>query len=292
MATTRKTNLLLGVVSYCSDILKIWDGMRNRLAPRGVNLDYVTFTNYERQVSALLHGHIDIAWNGPLAHVRLQKRAGPGRTVSLGMRDVDRDFQSVVVGRKGTKLHMLKDLENKKVFVGTYDSPQAYILPIHFLTEGGVRLDSIDITRFDVDVGKHGDTAQGETEVLKSILDNKSGCDVGIVSKMMFDRLDRKDELDIIQRFPVFDHCQFDSLSSLPSFAQKSFRDSLLAMNSSNDEQDREVMNMEGIKDRWEEPRESGYNSMRAALKNESYAEFPPPLHTVEHHPFRSLTIK
>jgi hypothetical protein len=47
------------------------------------------------QVEALLNGHIDIAWNGPLAHVRVQRRTG-GKYISLGMRDCDRGFQSQV----------------------------------------------------------------------------------------------------------------------------------------------------------------------------------------------------
>lgn len=31
--------------------------------------DFVVFATYEWQVRALLEGHIDVAWNGPLAHV-------------------------------------------------------------------------------------------------------------------------------------------------------------------------------------------------------------------------------
>ena len=88
-----KNQVVIGVVSYCSDVLNIWSGMVKSLAKRNFDLDFVTYTSYERQVQAVLNGDIDIAWNGPLAHVRLQKLA-KSKTVSLGMRDVDRDFQS------------------------------------------------------------------------------------------------------------------------------------------------------------------------------------------------------
>jgi len=290
-----RSNLLIGVVSYCSDILKIWDGMRASLLARGVDLDYVTYTNYERQVTALLHGHIDVAWNGPLAHIRLQRRAGhKGRTVSLGMRDVDRDFQSYLVTRKAdaAKFKSLKDVESKQVFAGTHDSPQAYILPLHFLKQAKVNLGTIDLIRFDRDVGKHGDTADGEVEVLKAVLGETSKPTYGVVSKLMFDRLDRKAELEIVHNFQPFDHCQFDCMVTLPESTRKAFQEALFAMNGSTDLKDKEVMRLEGIRERWEQPRESGYDSMRAALASDPLVEFPSPIHTPDSHPFRSLTIQ
>ena len=49
------------------------------------------------------------------------------------------------------------------------DSPQAYILPLHHIASKGVALDTLEVTRWDVDVGKHGDTAVGETHVIKAL---------------------------------------------------------------------------------------------------------------------------
>lgn len=50
----------------------IWDRMKDHLRrqdPLLSNFDYVLFTNYEQQVAALCRHDIDIAWNGPIAHV-------------------------------------------------------------------------------------------------------------------------------------------------------------------------------------------------------------------------------
>jgi phosphonate transport system substrate-binding protein len=270
------------------------DGMKSRLAIRGVDLDYATFNNYERQVSALIKGHIDIAWNGPLAHVRAQKRAGNQQMISLGMRDVDRDFHTYLITRKqlsnSSKIKDWKDLNNKRLAVGTFDSPQAYILPIHFLKTFGVHFNTLDITRFDKDAGKHGDTAVGEEDVLNAVLDDKS-VDAGVVSRLMFDRCVRKKDLDVVKTFPLFDHCQFDCLATLPIETRKVFQEAVMSMNSSTSDEDRRIMNLEGIRERWETPRESGYDSMRDAVVDEPLIDFPPPLHTSEKHPFRSLTI-
>ena len=272
------------------------DGIAISLANRNVDLDYVTFTNYDRQVSALLNGHIDIAWNGPLAHVRLQKRAHKGRTLSLGMRDVDRDFQSVIIGKKNkhVKHHSLKDLENKRIAAGTHDSPQAYVMPFHFLKAAGVNLKSLDVTRFDRDVGKHGDTAVGEEEVLKNVFENEKEFDVGIVSQMMFDRFAHKQDLQILHMLPTFDHCQFDCLASLPAATRNAFTQALFSMNNSTNDQDRNAMKLEGIRDRWEHPRESGYDAVRAALSHEHLVDFPQPVHDDDAvgHPFKKLTIR
>ena len=114
--------------------VSIWAGMKHYFATAGVNMDFVLYTTYEAQVDALLKGHIDVAWNGPLAHVRVQKLTN-NSSVSLGMRDVDRDFTSHIIATKESGVTSVKDLAGKKLAVGTVDSPQAYscILPLHHI---------------------------------------------------------------------------------------------------------------------------------------------------------------
>ena len=90
------TTVVMGCVCYDPAVGDIWSGIKGYLIGRGVPFDYVLFTNYEAQIRSLVNGHIDAAWNGPIAHVMTEELA-PGNVVSLGMRDVDRDFQSVVV---------------------------------------------------------------------------------------------------------------------------------------------------------------------------------------------------
>eukprot|EP00001_Collodictyon_triciliatum_P006590 01278_2 len=107
--------------------------MKHYFATAGVNMDFVLYTTYEAQVDALLKGHIDVAWNGPLAHVRVQKLTN-NSSVSLGMRDVDRDFTSHIIATKESGVTSVKDLAGKKLAVGTVDSPQAYILPLQHIS--------------------------------------------------------------------------------------------------------------------------------------------------------------
>ena len=294
MPRTTSTKLLLGCVSYCNDILRIWDGMRSRLAVRGVDLDYATFNSYDRLVDALVRGHVDVAWNGPLAHVRAQRRLPT--CASLGMRDVDRDFESVVVAHErfapGEPSDLRTALLGKRVVAGAHDSPQAYVLPVQFAAEAGVALSSLHVTRYDCDVGKHGDTAAGEELVLRHVRARGAHVVVGFVSRMMLDRCSFRDELAVVARFPPFDHCQFDAHPNVPRRDRDAFAAALMDMDKDRDVADRVVMDMEGIRRSWAGAREHGYEAMRRATAGEdAAARFPLPLHEVGRHPFASLQV-
>ena len=148
----RESTVIIGAVSYCDSVSSIWEGMRQYFDRSGVKLDFILFTSYERQLEYLLAGHIDIAWNGPVAHARLQRLVKD--PISLGMRDVDRDFVSYILSTKDSEVRNVKDIENRRLATGTYDSPQAYILPMHYLTAQNVDLSTLDVIRFDKDIGK------------------------------------------------------------------------------------------------------------------------------------------
>ena len=67
-----EATLLLGAVAYDAKVVTIWEGIRAHFQAQGAPMDFALFSNYERQVEALLAGHVDVAWNTPLAHVRVQ----------------------------------------------------------------------------------------------------------------------------------------------------------------------------------------------------------------------------
>src|SRR3954469_19439006 len=104
--------ILLGAVAYDPKVVTIWEGIRDYFRDAGAPLDFALFSNYERQVEELLAGHIDIAWNTPLAHVRVKQRTD-GRSHSLAMRDSDRDFRAKVIMRRDRGITSLKDLEGR-----------------------------------------------------------------------------------------------------------------------------------------------------------------------------------
>lgn len=258
--------ILLGAVAYDPKVVSIWEGIRDHFQAEGAPMDFVLFSNYERQVELLLKGHIDIAWNTPLAHVRVQERSD-NKSLSLGMRDSDQDFRARIIVRRDSGIKELKDLEGKTMAVGSRDSTQARILPLHFLRDEGVDLDKINLLKFDSDVGKHGDTGRSELEVLEALHEGQA--QAGTIGDLIWVLEQSAGHIDAnliesLWQTPPFDHCMFDALPILDAGKRERFAKALFAMKWENPEH-RRLLELEGLKE-WRTPREEGYDSLRAAL--------------------------
>jgi ABC-type phosphate/phosphonate transport system substrate-binding protein len=258
--------ILLGAVAYDAKVVPIWEGIRAHFQAEGVPLDFALFSNYERQVQSLLEGMIDIAWNTPLAHARVKRRTA-GRSRSLGMRDSDRDFRCKLVVRSDAGIARLADLTGKRLAVGSRDSTQARILPLHFLAEEGVDLRRVEVLPFDTDLGKHGDTGSSELEVLRALKAGRAHAgtvgDLVWAAEQAAGRID-PGLLEVRWSSPGFDHCMFDALPTLPDEKADGFRRALFAMRWEVPEH-RRLLELEGLR-QWMEPREEGYRSLEAAL--------------------------
>jgi len=258
--------ILLGAVAYDAKVVTIWEGIRAYFRAAGVDLDFALFSNYERQVEELLAGHIDIAWNTPLGHVRVKKRT-EGRSQSLGMRDSDRDFHAKVIVRRDAQIRSLGDLAGKTLAVGSRDSTQARILPLHFLGKEGVALDRVKLLPFDTDLGKHGDTGSSELDVLRAVAEGRAQAgtvgDLIWVTEQAAGRVDAK-VVEVLWTTPGFDHCMFDALPTLDEARARAFQDALFKM-SWEEPSHRRLLELEGLR-QWLPPRETGYESLRAAL--------------------------
>jgi ABC-type phosphate/phosphonate transport system substrate-binding protein len=258
--------ILLGAVAYDAKVVPIWEGIRAHFRAEGVPLDFALFSNYERQVTALLAGHIDIAWNTPLAHVRVRRRTD-GRSRSLGMRDSDRDFRAKIVVRRDAGITQLADLAGRTLAVGSRDSTQARILPLHFLRAAGVDLDAVKLLPFDTDLGKHGDTGTSELDVLAALRAGRAQAgalgDLVWINEQAAGRVD-PGLVEVLWTTPPFDHCMFDALPSLAEEKAVGFTRALFAMRW-EEPAHRRLLELEGLKE-WMPPREQGYASLIAAL--------------------------
>jgi len=224
--------ILLGAVAYDPKVVTIWEGIRDHFRNQGVKMDFALFSNYERQVETLLKGHIDVAWNTPLAHVRVQRRT-EGKSISLGMRDSDRDFTAKIVVRKDAGVKSLQDLHGKTLAVGSRDSTQARILPLYFAGKEGVDLAKVKLMPFDTDLGKHGDTGTSELDVLKALHDGRA--QAGTVGDLIWTieqaagRID-PNKIEVLYTTPGFDHCMFDAHPSADRGKLDAFAKALFAM--------------------------------------------------------------
>jgi ABC-type phosphate/phosphonate transport system substrate-binding protein len=264
--------ILVGAVAYDPKVVTIWEGIRAYFAGQRVPMDFALYSNYERQVESLINGHIDIAWNTPLAHVRVKQRTG-GRSISICMRDSDRDFHSKIIVRRDAGIKDLADLTGKRLAVGSRDSTQARILPLHFLRQSGVNLDRVELVMFDTDAGKHGDTGTSELDVIKALQDGRA--EAGTVGDLIWVQEQAAGHVDpgrieVLWTTPGFDHCMFDAMPEAPRAKIEPFQRALYAMSWDSPDH-RRILELEGLK-QWVEPREQGYESLRAALDQENLA--------------------
>ena len=132
-----KIDLKIGAVAYAPKVVTIWEGMREYLRGQGLMAEYVLYSSYPALVDALVTGHIDIAWNTPLAYLQANERLG-GQCLVLGMRNSDIGFSTVFIARADSSIHSLGDLKGTRFALGSRDSSHAAILPVHFLRAAGL----------------------------------------------------------------------------------------------------------------------------------------------------------
>lgn len=264
--------LIIGSVAYTPNVVTIWEGMRDYFSTTSAPIDFVLFSNYGRQVDALLDGRIDIAWNTNLAWVRAQLQTDGG-CKALAMRDTDAVFQTLFVARAGTGFGGLLDLKGRRLALGSRDSAQAAILPIHFLADAGITDSDLDLLRIDSDVGKHGDTGRSELDALRAVLDDRA--DAAAIGINTWDAIGRDElmpgALEVFWTSPTYSHCNFTVLPSLGSDRTGPWLEHLYAMDWDNPEH-RPILQMEGLR-RWIPPALDGYASLFEAVREQGIPE-------------------
>lgn len=261
--------ILLGAVAYDAKVLTLWEGMREHFRAQGVGLDFALFSSYERQVEALLGGHLDVAYDDPLAHVRVKRRT-EGRSLTLGMRDIDRDFTTKVLVRRDAGIGSLTDLQDRTVAVGNRDSVQARILPLFFLRRAGVEIDRLKLLPFEYDPGKHGDTARSEVEVLAALNDGRA--QAGVVGSVVWQAEQAAGRVDphrveILWTTPAYDHHVLDAMPGLPEQKAKDLTRVLFEMRWNNPKH-KKLLEVEGHR-QWLPGRDGGYTQLVAALDDQ-----------------------
>ncbi|HEY6566870.1 MAG TPA: PhnD/SsuA/transferrin family substrate-binding protein [Actinomycetota bacterium] len=266
------TELTIGAVAYDQKVIPIWEGIREYFHGAPVTMDVVWFSNYEAQVRALLAGSIDVAWNTNLAYVRTyHETAGECRV--LAMRDTDVEFFTLLVGR-ADEVSAPADLAGKTLALGSADSAQAAIMPVHYLandslTEG----EDYRSVRFDSDVGKHGDTGNSERDALKAVLDGTAdAAAVGAASWDVFVRAGEvpPGELSPFWTSPPYSHCNFTAMPTLDVAASDAWTAHLRAMSWENPEH-RRILELEGLRE-WVAPTLDAYRDVFDAVQAQGIA--------------------
>lgn len=276
--------ILLGAVAYDPKVVGIWDIIRDYSNEYGCKLDYVLFSNYERQVDSLLKGHIDIAWNTNVAWIRTLY-ATDNKAKAIAMRDTDLTWATKFVVKKDSKIKNLEDLKGKKLGVGSADSSQANIMAIYYLNKNGLKIkesdinnseidkESVNIIRYNSDLGKHGDTGRSEWDVLEGL--KNGSLDAGTIGSKTWIRILEEGlypdgELVSFYTSPEFCHCNFTVMPNTDAEISNNFVNMLMSQKKENPII-KKMMAMEGLNE-WiitGEKELKGYDTLYEAMREQ-----------------------
>jgi phosphonate transport system substrate-binding protein len=294
--------LLMGAVAYDPKVVTIWNGFRRWLRSQGFELDYVLYSNYERQVTDLLAGRVDIAWNSPLAWVRARRLAdAAGVSVqAVAMRDTDRNLTSVVVVRTDSDIKSIGDLRGRIVAVGAHDSPQATLLPLSRLRRSGLAItpaatasatdritnDDVTVRYFDIGVGLHGDHIGGERDAARALRDGK------VEAACMTDQnllvFGHEGTLPagvtrILATTEGYDHCNMTASPTAPATLVNRFVELLGAM-AYADSEVRPLLDLEGLK-HWVPGRTDRYQALEKAVDEAGFYDAVGQINAADYRP-------
>ncbi len=265
-----QNTLLLGAVAYDPKVVTIWEGFRAWFAEKGLDFDFILYSNYEQQVRGHFAGQYHVAWNSPLAWLQAERIAAKlGRKAeAIAMRDTDCDLTSVFVVRDDSDLESIEDLKGKTVAVGAKDSPQATLIPLERLAKAGLHAGKdFEVVYFDVLVGKHGDHIGGERDAVIALMEKKvdvaciiDGNHLGFTKEGTISAGSTR----IIGQTAPYDHCNFTILDDAPTALIGQFRELLLSM-SYDDPKVRPLLDLEGLK-QWKPGRTELYKQLDEAI--------------------------
>lgn len=260
--------VIVGAVLYDPKVSLIWDIIREFFEANGCSIDVVFYTNYERQNHGLAGGHLDIAWNSPLAWLDAQRLTG-GSCRAIAMRDTDRDRVSHLVVRADAGIASPAELLGKTVALGAIDSPQARLIPLGLLYLHGLKAGR-DFTerRFDVLVGKHGDHIGGERDAFQCLARGEAAAcamlDLNWRAWTADGTIDPA-AFRILATTDPFDHCVFTVRGDFDPEVERRWLETLFSMSYSNPLHC-EMMDLEGLK-QWLPGRTSGFGPLAEAVK-------------------------
>ncbi len=259
----------VGAVAYAPSAVTVFDNLRRYFAKTDLPVDYVLYSNYDALVDALAKGHVDVAWNTPLAHARYHLLC-KGQSQTLVMRDVDRDCRCVLLVRRESGIKSPAGLSGKTLALGSRDAAEAVVLPLHYLKTERVALDGVKFLKLDEELDLRGNPCSSPAHVLKALRAGRA--DAGIVPERLWTTLaSRKaadaEGLEAVWTSPSFSHCVFSASKDFDKTLAARFTQLMLAMDG-KDELTAEILRLEGAR-RWVAGSPDGFRTLVESLRPE-----------------------
>lgn len=211
----------LGGVAFAGYI-PIFQGIRNHFLEHDIDLDWVLYRDWDALVDAFVSGEVDLAWNGPLAYVKIRHRlAAPCQVVA--MRDTDVDFATQFITRSDSDITTMEDLHDRTFAFASRGSVHAGLLAHYFLKQSGINPSrDLQVSSFFEERASDARVSD-EADVIQRVANGEF--DAGSVCKRTLDDLREKGGLPEVRVFwssPAYSHCCFSAQGDMdPGLARK-----------------------------------------------------------------------
>lgn len=203
--------------------IHVFRGLQAHFRRHGIDLDWVLYSDYDALVEAFVKREIDLAWNGPLAYVKIRRRLNDPCQV-VAMRDVDVNFTTHLITSSASDITTVSDLKGKRVALGARRSVQTGLLAYYFLQQLGLD-PTQDLAACTFYEERQESTLSDERDVIARVC--QGDYDAGAVCQRTLDVLLQEgtlapDSLRVIWSSPGYSHCCFTVHGDVePELAQK-----------------------------------------------------------------------
>jgi phosphonate transport system substrate-binding protein len=266
--TDRDQPVRIGAVAYSPSTVTVFRDLTRYLNNNGLPADFVLYSGYDALVSALDGGEVDIAWNTPLAHGQYHVR-NQCSSRTLVMRDVDFNVRSMLIVRADSGIESLEDLAGKRLVLGSCQSAEATVVPLHFLKAEGVDFNEAKIVSLDQEVDSKGNPCASPRHVLQALREGRG--DAGVITAGLWNRVkdqaSKEGSLEELWTSPPFSHCVFTASTEFDEQLAARFTRLMTAMDP-NDPSCANIMRLEGTK-KWLPGQPEGFDALVEALRTE-----------------------
>jgi len=196
--------------------INVFRGLQTHFRRHGIALDWVLYADYDALVEAFVKREIDVAWNSPLAYVKIKRRLNDPCQV-VAMRDVDINFTTHFVTSPTSGIRTVQDLKGKRVALGSRGSAQTGMLAYYLLHQMGLdpRRDLAACTFYDE---RPAGARSDEQDVVERVCQGEY--EAGAVTQRTLDALQAEgtlapDSLRIVWSSPGYSHCCFTAHSDM-----------------------------------------------------------------------------
>jgi phosphonate transport system substrate-binding protein len=189
---------------------EVFQGLEELFRRRGIDLDWILYSDYDTMVDAFVKGDIDLAWNGPLGYVKIKRLLDrPCRVIA--MRDVDIDFVTQFITHSESDILTVEDLLGRRFAFGRRSSEQAGLVPYYVLKQSGLNPDK-DLSAVSFYEEREARNTSDERDVVERVVSGEF--DAGAVSRRTLEVMAEDGSLSrnpvrVFWSSPAYSHCCF-----------------------------------------------------------------------------------